>query len=77
MRQDIYGQTLAYQISGFVVDVDQVLKYSAARVMDYYICMASFISRNNDQIFGKSWCTTVYSISNSRVENIKIAKSYA
>ena len=35
------------------------------------------ISRNNYQIFGKSRCTTESSITNSRVENIKITKSRA
>ena len=32
------------------------------------------ISRNNDQIFGKSRFTTESSITNSRVENIKITR---
>ena len=35
------------------------------------------ISRNNDQIFGKSRFTTESSITNSRVEKIKITKSHA
>ena len=39
--------------------------------------LSKSISRNNDQTFDRSRCTAESSITNSRVENIKITKSRA
>ena len=35
------------------------------------------ISRNNNQIFGRSRCTAESSITNSQVKNIKITRSHS